>query len=277
MAVATRLKSVARNRNAVIFAASTLSGIGGAIAGYKYAERKLAEKYAEISDAEIRAARDHYTKVFKDGEWADPSVLAEKYEEAVDELAELAEHEAKAEAEIRLAAAIIEENEYEHVPYNRPDDIPEKVVINNIFTEHASVAEADDDDDDERYDVEAESAKRRAGRPYIVEYDDYEHNEENKTKSTLTWFEEDGVMVDDNDRALSPSEFQATVGGQENLRFGYASGDPNVVFVHNDKLDAALEITRDLGSYRNLMLGINDHLEHSDRSGNGPRKMRREY
>ncbi len=271
MSIATKFKSVARNRKAVIFAASTVSGIGGAIAGYKYAERMLNQKYADISDKEIAAAREHYTRVFKDGEWADPSVIAEKYEEATEKLEELEE---ESDDSIRLAAELIERSG--HVPYNKPQTIPEQVVVvpvvekvvKNVFVEHAS-------DDEDSYDVEAESAKKRAGRPYIVEYDEFEHNEEDKTKQTLTWYAEDGILVDENDRGLSPDQMRTTIGGEENLRFGYGSGDPNVVYIYNDKLDAALEVTRDEGAYRNIVLGLNDHLEHSDRRADrGLRKMR---
>jgi hypothetical protein len=278
MVSTANVKNVVRGRTFVIFVASGLSTVGGAIAGYKYAMRILDEKYAHIADEEIRQAREHYSEKFKAGEYVDPSALAEKYTEVKEDLEEAEEEAELGENMIKVAAKIIEDSEYTH--YNRPQDIPDKVqtvaetVKSNVLVEHSGVI---GDDGDAVYDVEAESAKKRAKKPYIVEYDEFYPNEEERNISTLVWYEIDGIMVDSEDRALTQGEFDRLVGSEQNLRFGYGSKDPNTVLIYNDKLDAALEIVRNPGSYANLKLGLNENfLEHADKRKIPIRRMRQE-
>jgi hypothetical protein len=270
MVSTANVKNVVRSRTFVIFVASGLSTVGGAIAGYKYAMHILDEKYAHIADEEIRQAREHYN-----------SIGVEKLKESKHRLEtlEVAEEEAElGENMIQVAARIIEDSEYTH--YNRPQDIPDKVqtvaetVQSNVLVEHSGVIV---DDGDAVYDVEAESAKKRAKKPYIVEYDEFYPNEEERNISTLVWYEIDGIMVDSEDRALTQGEFDRLVGSEQNLRFGYGSKDPNTVLIYNDKLDAALEIVRNPGSYANLKLGLNENfLEHADKRKIPIRRMRQE-
>jgi hypothetical protein len=69
-------------------------------------------------------------------------------------------------------------------------------------------------------------------------------------------------------------DVDATVGVENMLRFGHGSGDPNVVYIRNPKLEADFEVTRSAGKYAKEVLGYDDgeHLQHS--RGREPRKFR---
>jgi disulfide oxidoreductase YuzD len=266
MAAKETIKQVIKTKKFAVIVAATVSAVGGAVGGYKYASSKLEKKYADISEKEIHEAKRFYAQKFKDGDYADPVALAEQYS---------AEEQTK---DVLDAIKIIGEQEY--VPYNTVPQATEKpdVVIqvtpttvkSNVFDTHPVA-------DVETFDEAAERAKQDEDEPYIVTrvgYETYQETNGEDEVITLTWYEEDGVLSDDEGRDIR--DLNGVVGGERNLRFGYGSNDPNIVFIINPLLDAAYEIKRTPESYSRVVLGLDDRtLSHSD---SPPRvlKMRRD-
>lgn len=137
-----------------------------------------------------------------------------------------------------------------------------KHVAHNIF------------DDNDHWDYEAERSNRKAGEPYVIHVDEYMNDEMNyENQSTLTWYEKDQILTDSHDKPIYNAT--ETVG---ELKFGHGSGDPNVVFVRNERTKAEYEILRDPGSYTETVMGeeIESEYESADLTHmNAPRRMRR--
>ena len=87
---------------------------------------------------------------------------------------------------------------------------------------------------------------------------------------TLTYFENDDLLVDEND---IPIEYiPDTIGIETTNRFGVMSGDNNIVYIRSDRKRIEYEIVRNKGNYAKNMLGV---VEHSDIPR--VRKFQRDY
>lgn len=120
-----------------------------------------------------------------------------------------------------------------------------------------------------------ELASRSPEKPFIIHEDEYRGNETDYEQTQYTYWAGDDVLTDmDNTPVSQPNQ----IVGSENLRFGHGAGDPNIVFVRNDRLGLEIEINRDPGSYEEEILGktrpVEDGLEHSSQSRPAGRKKR---
>lgn len=139
---------------------------------------------------------------------------------------------------------------------------PAKVV--SIFPEERT----------EPWDQEKENAarERHQGRPYIISVDEFQENELDLAQQTITFYEGDRVLVDQED---VPIYNYGNVVGE--LLFGHGSQDPNIVYVRNPRGKIEYEILRDHGSYAIVVLGqdIEDEAEEADlKHGNNYRFRR---
>lgn len=126
-------------------------------------------------------------------------------------------------------------------------------------------------DDDWDYEKEVES--RTDQEPYVIHKDEFYNNEENYTQTTLTYYEGDQILVDEED---TPIYNHTSIVGP--MLFGHGSGDPNVFHVRNHKLKAEYEIIRDTGLYSVEVLGleIQENARASDLEHSRNRKFRQE-
>lgn len=126
--------------------------------------------------------------------------------------------------------------------------------------------------DDEDWNYEEEVKNRTEDEPYILHKDEFWAEEKDYSQSTLTFYEGDRIMVDEENVPVYNHE---QVTGP--LKFGHGSGDPNVVYIRNDKRHAEYEVLRDTGLYSSEVLGleiednarVNEELKHST-----PRKFK---
>ena len=260
------LKRIVQTKKFAVVVASVLSAAGGGATGYILAQKRLEAKYAELSEREIREAKVYYDQKYKEGEFADPSVLAEKYDEDDEDGGE---PETSTQGEmIKEAADILEHQQY--VSYDRPEQTVEEVVEvkqsikRNIFEDERALVT---DITDREFDLDDELDKKAAGKPYIIEQEQFFENDSGFSQTTLTWFEGDQVLVDEHDQPIREVD---RVIGLENLRWGCGTlGEKNVVYIANDKLNAEYEVTRSFGSYTEEVLGFFQPKER-----NTPRKFR---
>lgn len=113
----------------------------------------------------------------------------------------------------------------------------------------------------EGWDYEAELAKRSPDRPYILHKDEFFADENDWTQSQLRWFEGDGFLVDEDD---SPIYNHHEVVGE--LRFGHGSGEPDIVYIRNERRRGEYEVIRTDGLYSEEILGlsIEDNVRAKD-------------
>lgn len=145
-----------------------------------------------------------------------------------------------------------------------PSEEPEvEIISQSVFA-----------NDDEDWNYEEELKKRTEEEPYVLHKDEFWAEEKDYIQTTLTFYEGDRIMVDEDNVPVYNHE---TVTGP--LKFGHGSGDPNVVYIRNDKRHAEYEVLRDTGLYSSEVLGleiednarVNEELKHST-----PRKFKME-
>lgn len=138
------------------------------------------------------------------------------------------------EEKLRGASVVVEETVVEEP----------SLPIENIF--------AGDDDD---WNYEEEIAKRTPTAPYVLHKDEFYNEERGFYQSTLTWYE--------GDKTLSDQEGQPVYNYEEIIgpfKFGHGSGDKDVFYIRNEKLRAEYEILFDPGHFAVEVLGY--EIEH---------------
>lgn len=131
-------------------------------------------------------------------------------------------------------------------------------IVETEAVEEVTVSVFPDVDPD--WDYEKELKTRGRERPYIIHKDEFYNQEKGYGQSTITYYEGDDVLVDEHEVPIyNPKD----VVGE--LIFGKGSGDPNVVHVRNDHLEAEYEVLRDTGFYAVEVLGAQteDQLSES--------------
>jgi len=91
--------------------------------------------------------------------------------------------------------------------------------------------------------------------PYIITQEDFLACLKDYEQNTLTYYEGDGVLADDQDQSVE--DINTTIGAK-GFKFGYLSEDPNVFYVRNDRLRMEFEVVRSPGKYSVEVLGEDD-------------------
>lgn len=216
-------------------------GAGAGIAWF-VAKNRYEAKYAKIAEREIAEAKAFYSRLYKKDEYATPGETAEALGVGGTEAAvALERYGAKKLAEV--AVEVTETTEVEVSP-----------VTTNVFDNSES--------DDDVWDQDKEEAYRASigdDEPYVISHMEYNENENDYQQTSLTYFVEDDVLVDEKE---TPIDAVDMVVGEGNLtRFGHGVMDNRIVFVRNDKLGMDFEIVKNDGSYSKLVLGF----QHSDK------------
>jgi hypothetical protein len=233
-----------------------VSAIGGAMVGtgvtYLVIQKKAEAKYEEILEKEIASTREFYAKRYKAEAYSD----IPKYEDEPDE-----EIDPREENLAKEAIKVLQEQAY--IPYNTVEPVPVQTekerlevvgsIKKNVFEERSAPIQ-----ETEEFDPEMQAANKSARKPYILEHDAFYDNEENHQQLTLTYFEEDDVLVDEQDRPIPNKD---AVVGAGNLRFGYGTDQENVVLIHNPLTGYDYEVTRSNKSYSSEILGLDFEQE----------------
>ena len=252
---------VVSGRSAIYIAVGLAVGAAaGASITWLVAKRHYKAKYAELATQEIAEARALYNKLSK-GELKFPVVEHEDKE-----LSESGAKAAEALVNYRGDGAAFGE----HVKVTETVEVNVEPVTTNVFRDRA-IPEGDLIPEEDRWDQDREEAYRVSlgeDEPYIICDKEYLENELDHEQTTLTYFAEDDVLVDEQDK---PIELIDPVVGEENLmHFGKGTTSNNVVLIRNHKLSMDFEVTKREGSYTKEVLGF----QHSD--GPKVRKMRRD-
>jgi hypothetical protein len=123
-------------------------------------------------------------------------------------------------------------------------------ITHNVFTDATHL----------EWDLASEMERRDPDTPYVIEHDEFVLSD-NSTQ-TLTYFEGDGVLADEQDEHIPDTD--GVVGDENLLRFGHGSKDPNVVYVRNESIGVDFEIVRNPGKYTEQILGF---IQHEDKRG----------
>jgi len=218
--------------------------VSGGVLGYGIANKRLRVKYEQIAEEEIDEMREHFRRrLIAKEEKPDLSTEASKIVER--------------EGYDGPATPVVEEEEDEGVPPEE-EEVYEDPVLAEETVEEVETTQVEnvfdkDEPQDGGWDYEAEIARRRPEFPYIIHVDERRVNE-GYTYTELTYFEGDGVLVDNDDKPID--DIDKVVGTANLEKFGHGSGDKDTIFVRNDALELEVEITREKGTYSEVVHGI---------------------
>jgi hypothetical protein len=230
--------------------------IGAAAAGAAVAVNRLQAKYAELADQEIAEARQHYE------ERQYPS--RQQYdtpEEALQALLNGRQKELLEEGVAALDSYMGQEEK----PGDRVLETSVVLVETNVFDETGP----------KELDMEKELRERDPEFPYILSKEEFLAAEPGWPQISLTYYAGDDVLSDISDVVV---EIDDTIGREILSRFGHGSGEENVVYVRNVKLEVDYDVNRSFGTYAHEVAGFDDEddddtLTHSFQ----PMRRRRQH
>lgn len=215
-----------------------VSFAGGAVGGYFYAMKRTYKEVEEIKD--------------------------EYHQLEIDFQEDYANLEAEREELRKLKVA---ESKMRH-PSVTPVGDPRQIKVGPVDgpVEYLEDDEPEEDDDwdeeptvvhifqkeDDEWDYETELKNRAPDRPYILHRDEFfgdemGYEETHGGRVCMTWYEGDQVLCDSTD--IPVYDVDGMVG---EFKFGHGSGDPNICYVRNEKLQLDIEILKDDGKYADV-------------------------
>lgn len=254
---------------------SALACILGGVTAHVVTKKYMTAKYETLIAEEIDSARLYFSKLYKSGDYATPKKLVEEklgkdhseyfdrvgpYKTESVHIPEPSETSSSKPEEgedmetfekrvIQKAKAEVEDVKERLGIFEDEDESEEEVITMNVFSDNSS-------EDDER----------NPNKPFILTQREFEEGEHEYTQNTLTYYEGDDVLTDDRDQ---PIHNKLPVVGEDNLRFGTKSNDPNVVYIRNNHLEVDFEVCRSTGTFSEEVLG---YTEPSNKQR--PRKFR---
>lgn len=179
-----------------------------------------------------------------------PSPPPEELEKITQELSAL---RARREAKV-LSDEVI-------VPRRYAEDVVEEEVEVQVITV-----------EDPDWDYEEEKQTRDSLSPYVIHRDEFFSNEMDFAQHTWTYYEGDDVMIDEEDVVVY--NHNQKVG--DDLKWGHGSGDPNTVYIRNEKMRMEMEVLREEGLYSIEVMGLEpDRGEDQDVKHSNTRKNKR--
>lgn len=239
----------------------TSAAVGGAV-GFVVAQRMLEAKFQEQLEAELQESRAYFQQMYStpvfEAEKSDDDALLEDVRDATDEVDGMPE-----DVVGRALTAISTYNPEDPEETVEVRDRKDPVII-NTFDHHTPPGDEV---------LGALMADRDISKPYIITKTEYYENEPDHEQVPFTYWEGDDILVNDRDE-FNPIENQEAVAGEENLlRFGYGSGDEDILYIRNEAMNPPMDlcITKSTGKYAVEVMAIDEgpHLEHTHR------KMRR--
>lgn len=230
--------------------------VGGAIgfaAGFKLRKKLLEDHYHEVANDEIESMRI----VFEDLKASKDAELAQSRENEARLRVRL--HEEVAGSKPQLDAVM------EGLGYKAKDDVP--YIREEQTTDEADKGLHNVFDAAEKWDYAKEVKSRDPEMPYIIHADEHEAGEKGYDNVSLTLYEDDDVLADEDDSIVEHS-----IVGMHNLtRFGHGSNNPDLLYVRNDELGTDYEIAKSKGSFAQEVHGFKhaepDRRRRSDWDG----------
>lgn len=130
----------------------------------------------------------------------------------------------------------------------------EKKSIDQILRERRTAHNIEEFDKQSEGEAPAVEIKSLNTGFQIISYEDYSNDEMHHDKLSLTYYQGDNVLTDDQDVPVpSPDDI---VGPQALTSFGVDSDDSNVVFIRNNTTKVDFEITRSYASFEDVVMGV---------------------
>lgn len=239
-----------------IGATALISAGLGLVAGYKLAVHRLNDVYNEQMEEELSKTRAYYernTPKFPDPVQAVKALRPEEVVEVKEQARQAAVEMSDEEVSEETLEKVIEGLKYHKITPAIPKRESVVEVKEQVITEHNVFAgDTLSPEDDENY--EEAMADRENQDIYLVTQEEHMENPHEFREVTLTYYEGDSILVDEEERPIQ--KYEKLIGEKENLQFGRWSGDPNVVYIRNETLGVEVEILRSTGKYSVEVAGL---------------------
>lgn len=236
------------NPRVVLAAASAFSALAGAAASYVVTMKVMESKFQKQLHDEVQDARAFFQQMYSTPTFVEVPAETEKA---------LVVKETQVD---RVGAALESLESYQPTQEDEVDRKP--VIVNNIFTNATPPGTEV---------LAALMATRDPAEPYIITREEFYENEPDFEQQQFTYWEGDDILVDDREE-FNPVDSDQVAGDDNLMRFGYGSGDENVLYVRNETLDPPMDlhITKSSGKYADEVMAIGSeddtpHLQHSQR------------
>lgn len=235
------------------------AGIGVAVGffiGYRLSKKKLRSEILAEAEVEIAEMRELYRqKTIALEAQVKPSV-----EKIIEERGYRGHsvREPEPEEDDGLETVEVEEERLIRPPVPTRD--PRPAVAREIPTPidpRARVFRTEDGekDKDQNWNYSLEMTRRTPDRPYIIHQDEFLLNESGYAQSSLIYYAEDDILVDEDDTHTILNNRENLIGTEALRRFGHGSDDYNIVHVRNSRLELEYVINRVSDSWEREILG----------------------
>jgi hypothetical protein len=229
------MSNIGINSSAVAFGSVVVAFGAGVGAGYLIFKKR----FEEIADAEIQSFKAEY---------------AERMDY------EIARKVAKDNED---AKALVEDLGYMTSSDDIREAAPETTVV-NVFAESPAVPD---------WNQPAADAERNEKAIYILSRDEFLTNEREFDERQFSYYGGDDQLVDEQDQVVH--DVVGHIGVESLFKFGYGSGDEDIVYVQNETKGCIYEITRTDGKYSEVVLGIEaEEAADAELQHSAPRRFR---
>ena len=148
-------------------------------------------------------------------------------------------------------------------------DTKTTVTVEEVVTVEVEEPSHDSSSGAIEWDQAEEDENRSPDSPYVISKDEFHNGQTPHRQTSLVYYAGDNILCDE--KSIPLYDHSKIVG---RLEFGRGSGDPDIVYIRNEKLDSEFEVTRVDGTYQAEVLGLaaeeeadkaDDSLRHSVR------------
>lgn len=222
------------NKATLTLALSTLAAFAGGV-GVGYLVTK--ERFKAIADDEIESVKQHYAAV----QGKEPLVAPKQSSDIPEGIT----------AEALLA---LKEHMEGKGYVSDSEDPPEQATMLSIF---------DETPPEDLVVLNRLLAERDHNLPYVITYDEFMADEPRFEKETLTYWEEDNVLMA-ADESIVP-DISGVIGGALSY-FGIGSNDESMVYVRVESSQIDFEVVKDPRGYSEVVHG---YLENEEKKVSG--------
>lgn len=240
--------NIVKNNPYLLAGVAVVSLAAGGALGYYAAKKRLQPKYEAIIKQEIEETKEYYSRLYKVDDYETPAAAVERLipkEEAIE-----AHRAYRGEKVIGQIIGVKEDEAGLEVEVQ----LNEGVEVSNIFVNNQPLNAED-------WDYDTEKEQRSEDFPYVIHQDEFFANEEEFEQVTMTYYEGDDILADEEDQPIT--DVEGNIGEKNLQKFGHGSGDQNTVYIRNNKRGLDFEVVRSRGKFAEEVAGF---IEHSDKS-----------
>lgn len=240
---------------------AVLSAAAGMGLGYMLGKRVSSQEFDEAVAEACEENRQYFLRQAKKTE--------EHYEEKLQEFSLVAADATNALTRYRGEEELVEAaTEVAQIQYSDYDETEDEGFAPNVAS--VPVPELDpipvalpNDPENSPHPNPVHKPKHREpyvdkSKPYVIPVEEFVANENEWPQSTLTYYEGDDVLVDEEDQNILDDASRLLLVGTHLSDFGVQSNDPRAVYLRNEKMHLELEVLKDQSKYADKVAGLGE-------------------